>query len=472
MNSTEKYRPIYHFTPKKGFAGDPNGLFYYRGVYHLFYQYNYINYSRPVLGPVCWGHAVSSDLISWEEKEPAVMNTEDYSCLSGSGIVDRKNVSGLKQGDHDPILLFWTSNPGYSLGIKMSYSVDGGKTFKDYRDGKETKEVFSWRSGKNFKDYPTLIIDCGYDMKAADRDPKVFYYEPLDRYIMIIYAEHYAPSDQPGFAFFSSQNLLCWTYESFVPGLCECPDMFELETENTGERKWVLTSCCGNYYVGDFDGHRFTPCQELNTDQRNSADYASQTWNDGKRTVQISFVRSVYRNTDFNQHLTLPAELGLKKENGKYILTRKPVRELENYETEIMSFEETEGQGNLFDPIKSSEALDIRAEFYYDPFLFIGELGTPVGNVQYIGPTKTLETAFPNMHIRDLAPKDGTVSFRVLTDRQSMEIFADNIYMVFDRFAEKEELSMTFSGKFRVKNFSVREINKQKNDFSERKNRY
>lgn len=67
------YRPNFHFSPKKVWMNDPNGLYYKDGVYHLFFQH-YPDGNK--WGPMHWGHATSKDLVKWEE-QPIALYPDD-----------------------------------------------------------------------------------------------------------------------------------------------------------------------------------------------------------------------------------------------------------------------------------------------------------------------------------------------------------------------------------------------------------
>ncbi|MBP6756096.1 MAG: glycoside hydrolase family 32 protein, partial [Bacteroidia bacterium] len=101
----ELYRPNFHFTPKKGWMNDPNGMFYYNGYYHLFYQYYP---DSNVWGPMHWGHAISTDMITWTEKPIALYPDEKGYIFSGSAVVDVKNTSGFGSIENPPMVAMFT----------------------------------------------------------------------------------------------------------------------------------------------------------------------------------------------------------------------------------------------------------------------------------------------------------------------------------------------------------------------------
>lgn len=252
-------RPQYHFTPKKGWINDPNGMVYIDGEYHLFYQY----YPDDIVwGPMHWGHAVSKDLLLWEHKEIALCPDELGYIFSGSCIYDKENVSGLGSAKNPPLLAFFTHhNP---------------------KDGRQQQSIAYSLDREHFVKYAGNPIIPNVDKKDF-RDPKVFENPIKGGYTMALAAG----SDVE---FYHSMNLLDWQYTgSFTPGehgyggICECPDCFPLETPDGV--KWVLLiSMClmepdvekaikegryasahmMQYYIGEFNGDTFvdTTCED------------------------------------------------------------------------------------------------------------------------------------------------------------------------------------------------------------------
>src|SRR3954454_9228305 len=157
---TENYRPQYHFTPESNWMNDPNGMVYYEGEYHLFYQYH--PYST-VWGPMHWGHAVSKDLIHWEHLPIALSPDENGAIFSGSAVVDWKDSSGFFNGGTGLVAIF-TSADGPKQTQSIAYSNDKGRTWSTYEGN------------------PVLI-----DKSCPDfRDPKVFWHEESNKWIMVL----------------------------------------------------------------------------------------------------------------------------------------------------------------------------------------------------------------------------------------------------------------------------------------------
>ncbi|HEV7282057.1 MAG TPA: glycoside hydrolase family 32 protein [Pirellulaceae bacterium] len=245
----EPYRPQFHFTPPRNWMNDPNGMVYYDGEYHLFYQYNP---EGDRWGHMSWGHAVSPDLVHWEHLPLALAEEDGVMIFSGSAVVDWKNTSGFGVDGKPPLVAIYTGHQAGRQDQRIAYSVDRGRTWTKY-DGN-----------------PVL------DLKMADfRDPKVSWHEPTSRWIMTVAL----PAEQK-VHFYASNDLKSWKFTGeFGPagmtqGLWECPDLFELPLESPpgstregGGSKWVLIvninpgspaggSGC-QYFIGEFDGSRF-----------------------------------------------------------------------------------------------------------------------------------------------------------------------------------------------------------------------
>lgn len=238
----EKYRPQYHFSPEEKWMNDPSGLIYYEGNYHLFYQHNPMD---NVWGPMYWGHAVSTDMISWKH-EPIALEPDSLGTIfTGSSVLDSQNTSGLFDKSPGIVSIYTNDNKG-TQQQSLAFSNDGGKTFKKYEGNPVLKNNGS-------RDY---------------RDPYVFWHEPSKKWVMIL-----AVGDK--IEFYNSSDLKNWTYlssfGSYVGshgGVWECPGMFELPVDgDKSKMKWVLKVDVGNnavaggsggqYFVGYFDGTKF-----------------------------------------------------------------------------------------------------------------------------------------------------------------------------------------------------------------------
>ena len=243
---SETYRPQFHFTPEKNWMNDPNGLVYYKGEYHLFYQYNPNGNSW---GDMSWGHAVSKDLVHWEELPLALSHDDEEMVFSGSAVVDWNNTTGFGTKKNPPMVAIYTSayKDGGKQAQSLAYSTDRGRTWTKYQGNP--------------------VIDIGSN---NFRDPKVQWYAPTKSWLMTVSlsAEHKV-------RFYSSKNLKDWKLQSeFGPagatgGVWECPDLFPLAVDGDKNNiKWVLVvninpggiagGSAAQYFIGDFDGKKFT----------------------------------------------------------------------------------------------------------------------------------------------------------------------------------------------------------------------
>ena len=241
---TEIYRPQVHFTPGENWMNDPNGPVYVDGEWHLFYQYN--PFGR-TWGHMSWGHAVSTDLVHWEELPVAIPEAGDEQAWSGSVVYDAQNTSGLGTAKTPPLVAVYTAATPGRQAQALAYSTDRGRTWTRY-------------SGNP-------VLDVG---SPEFRDPKVFWHDGTGRWVMVVSR----PIDR-SVEFYTSPNLVDWTYRStFGPagataGIWEMPDLFELPVDgDPADTRWVLAvglgsgatagGSGGQYFLGDFDGERFT----------------------------------------------------------------------------------------------------------------------------------------------------------------------------------------------------------------------
>jgi fructan beta-fructosidase len=297
-------RPQLHFTSRRGWNNDPNGLVYYDGVYHLFYQHNPFEREWENMS---WGHATSNDLVHWKEMPVALLPDTLGSMFSGSAVIDRQNSSGWGR---DAMVLFYTA-AGKKMKQCIAYSTDKGQTFK------------------KFEGNPVL---------GPDRDPKVFWHEPSKKWVLVLYNENYN-------AIYNSTDLKHWEYKSRVDGFYECPELFEMKVDNNpGLKKWVMTAASGTYMTGTFDGEKFTP-EHGKYFYTWGRQYAAQTYNnapDGRR-IQIGWGRIDQRGMPFNQMMLFPCELSLRTTPDGVRLFCEPVSEIESLHLKKHTFSEITG---------------------------------------------------------------------------------------------------------------------------------
>lgn len=300
----EKNRPQFHFTTQRGWINDPNGLVYYDGEYHLFYQHN--PYEREWEN-MHWGHAVSKDLIHWEQLPEALYPDHLGTMFSGSAVIDYDNTAGYNKGNIPAMIAFYTADSPDKQVQCMAYSLDKGRTWTKY--------------DKN------PLIDSKAKWNSKDtRDPKVFWYKPSGHWVMVV-------NERDGHSIYTSANLKDWKYESHVTGFWECPELFELPVDgNKNNTKWVMYGATGTYMLGSFDGKTFTP-EAGKYYYTSGSIYAAQTYtnipeNDGRR-IQIGWGRINQPDMPFNGMMMLPTELTLRTTKDGPRLFNVPVRETE-----------------------------------------------------------------------------------------------------------------------------------------------
>ncbi len=307
----EILRPQFHFTAKKHWINDPNGLVYFDGEYHLYFQHTP---ESMVHGQTTWGHAVSTDLVRWTQLHTAALDVDETGWMwSGSAAVDHENTGGFQAGDAPPMIAFYTAGgermfPGKRCIQCIAFSNDRGRTWTKYAGN------------------PVL----GH-IRAENRDPKVVWHGPTRRWIMALFM------DDNDYALFSSPDLKSWSHlqDLTLPGVSECPDFFELPVDgDPSNTRWVFWGAGGGYLLGAFDGRTFTPEGDVLQAEQGANGYAAQTWSDipaeDGRRIQISWMRDGrYPAMPFNQQMSFPVELTLRTCLEGVRLCREPVGEIE-----------------------------------------------------------------------------------------------------------------------------------------------
>lgn len=402
----EQFRPQFHFSPRRGWTNDPNGMVYYDGEYHLFFQHNPYGTKW---GNMTWGHAVSRDMLHWTELPDALYPDKLGTMFSGSAVVDWNNTAGFQTGKEKVLVCIYTSAGGTNLASRgqqftqsIAYSNDRGRTWTKY--------------AKN----PVL----GH-IEAENRDPKVFWHEPSRYWIMPLYL------DKHDFALFASPDLKQWTRLCNIPEFSdrECPDLFELPVDDDkNNTRWVFWGANGNYLIGRFDGKTFTKESGHHQSRWGAHDYAAQTYSDipasDGRRIQISWMNGgKYPDMPFNQQMSIPRVLRLRTTPEGIRLFIEPVKEIETLRTKKHAWNLVSlvpGDNVLKDV--SAELLDIEAELELGDAKQIGfELRGH--KVEYSVAEKRL-TALGRT--APLTPVDGRIRLRILVDRTSVEVFAND----------------------------------------------
>jgi fructan beta-fructosidase len=391
----EGRRPQFHFSSRRGWNNDPNGLVFYKGEYHLYYQHNPYGWDW---GNMHWGHAISRDLVHWEELPIAVYpQTFGDWAFSGSALVDAKNSGGFKSGSEDALVAAYTST---GRGECILYSNDRGRTWNEY-------------SGN-----PVV--------KHEGRDPRLLWYAPGSHWVMALYDEF-----EKGryIAFYTSPDLKTWTFQSRIEGFFECPDLFELPVDGKADnKKWVLTAASSEYMVGTFDGKKFTPETPKLPGHRGDAFYAAQTYsdipaNDG-RCVQVGWGPISTPGMPFNQMMCFPCELTLRTTADGPRLAWEPVREIRKLRGKTQRFDGLTvkpGDANPLSRVKA-ELVELMASFEpgkADSVLF------DLRGVQVSYDVARGELRYGKLKVAVPAQK-GSVTLRFLLDQTSLEIFGNS----------------------------------------------
>ena len=321
---SELYRPQYHFSPPQNFMNDANGMLFFRGEYHLFYQHNP---EGNVWGHMSWGHAISTDMMHWRNLPVAIPEHKDYMIFSGSAVVDEHNMSGLC-GKKPCLVAMYTAHTEGWQRQNIAYSFDRGRTWKDY--------------------VGNPVID---EKKPDFRDPKMFWYAPQKKWVVVtVFA------DERLARFYESHDLKHWKFLSdFGPadtteGQWECPDLIELPVEGTNKKKWVLIISRNpgapqggtgiQYFVGNFDGTKFsseTPGSQKMWVDYGKDFYATQRFPklpaQDKRIIWMGWLDNWrYANQEptspWRGVQSIPREMFLLKCEQGYCLGQRAVKEL------------------------------------------------------------------------------------------------------------------------------------------------
>jgi sucrose-6-phosphate hydrolase SacC (GH32 family) len=399
----EPLRGQFHFSPRRGWNNDPNGCVFYNGEYHLFFQHNPYGWSW---GNMHWGHAVSKDLVHWQEIGDQLLPDDMGPMFSGSAVVDWKNTSGLGRDGKPPLVLFYTAagNPTVQC---MAWSTDG-------------------RSFTKYSGNPIVTQVTG-----GNRDPKVIWHAPTQRWVMTLYVEW---QQQHTVHFFTSQNLREWTLASIsrgdAPGggfLYECPDFFELPVDGDASRtKWALLGANSAYALGSFDGKRFLPDVTRLPGHRGRGFYAAQSFSDvpDGRRILIGWWQTETKGMPFNQSMSLPLELRLTQTDDGPRMTFTPVKELETLRAKSNRLGPLRLQPGDPNPLAElqAELAEVRAEF--EP----GAAKRVVFNIR--GTAVEYDTVRQEISAAGLvspAPlRDGRQRLIIYCDRTGLEIFASD----------------------------------------------
>ncbi len=405
-------RPQFHFTSLKNWHNDPNGMVWYEGEYHLFFQHNP---KDTKWGNMTWGHAVSPDMVHWEQLPHAILPYGGGTIFSGTAVVDHYNSLGKQKGDIKTLVAIFTfaKEPFYQAA---AYSTDKGRSFQLLNNG------------------AAIVPNQGFN--KGERDPKVFWHQVSKKWVMVLWVKRGAkegtPEEKLGkVRFFTSDNLTDWTVASDFDRewVFECMDFVELPVDGVKDnKKWVLYDAGFHYEIGNFDGKTFTTDKKVFKGDVGTNFYAAQTFNNSPddRTVMIGWMNqgnnSVFQKAGmpFNQQMSFPTTMELRTTPKGLRLYRWPVKEIEklytkSYKFKNLSVEKLEKK--LVDV--NAELLDLTVEF--EPK---NSIKLAIRGLEIAYDLKSGIFAFGTSRVA--APViDGKVKLRVLLDRASIELFAN-----------------------------------------------
>ena len=400
---------------------DPNGLIYYKGKYHLFFQHNPF---ENVWGNMSWGHAVSEDLIRWNELPVAIACDDSYAIFSGSAVVDYFNTTGFGTLENPPMVAIYTAHKhdDSHQAQALAYSLDEGLTWSKYS--------------------ANPVLDLGID---HFRDPKVSWDRTTESWLMTVVL----PKEQK-VSFYSSKNLIDWEHLSdfgpsgAVQGDWECPDLFPLFVDGDEKKvKWVLlisinpgglTGGSGTqYFIGDWNGKEFV-ADEVKTRWLDYGrdNYAGVTFNDApiQRRIFIGWMNNWEYAKDFPTSpwrgaMTLPRELSLISKDGKLSLAANPVTEINGYLGDKLSAGSKAELLQIIASISTGEGLSTKLRVSGDNGSYF-EFGFDAKSKSiFVDRTKAWnEIASSHVHSAPVTSDEKVIDICAIVDRASVEIFA------------------------------------------------
>ena len=434
QTAEDRYQSVYHFTPPSNWMNDPNGMVYYAGEYHLFYQHFP---DSNVWGPMHWGHAVSQDMIHWEHLPIALYPDSLGFIFSGSAVVDYDNTTGFGSELNPAMVSIFT----YS---NQQEEFEGSITFQNQA------VAYSLDSGRTWTKYAGNPVLSNPGIKDF-RDPKVTWMEEFEKWVMILAVKDHV-------SIYSSKNLLDWTHESDFGkdegahgGVWECPDLFRIQ-DDQGNWKWVMLVSINpggyqggsgtQYFVGEFDGREFSTNQkEVKWIDYGADNYAGVLWSnipdsDGRKLFIGWMSNWAYANkvslVDRRNMMTIPREVSLRRKENDHVLAMVPIRELDHIGVLNTSGDLTELEKGM----RTNEAyqLDLQIESMEGKFelVFSSEdkdsLFLSVSHNELIVDRSkcgnvSLATMFSRQHKASL---DGIRNLSIFLDRSSIEVFAND----------------------------------------------
>ena len=462
IDYSEMWRPQYHYSPKENWVNDPNGLVYYKGIYHLYYQYN--PSSNQNNSNTHWGHATSTDLVNWKEEKIALFPDDLGLMWSGTGAVDYNNDSGFFSDTTEKmgIIIAYSTN---TQQIGIAYSLDNGYTFNKVST---INPVIKRPEG--IKDF---------------RDPHIFYY-PEDKKWKVLVAGGRVQ-------IYESSDLINWSLTTNEPSIynTECPNLIRMKVVDTDEEKWVLSLGGRKYIVGSFDGIKFKgETSEMIFDEGPDT-YAGITFSNDKyrRTIMISWLNSwAYTNPadgKWNGCFSLPVELKLYKYGESYRIIQNPVDEIELLkDKELINIKDKEFD-NSINPLSGirtnqfelNASIDLSKSSSFDLNLCVGDEDKT--SIYYLKDSNQLlidrsaskygisalkeKNYLYTINLNDLSFKDNNIlKLRLFVDKSNLELFINDGYYYFvcriQPFTSSDKMEIKSDEKIKINSLSVHSL--------------
>jgi fructan beta-fructosidase len=453
----EPLRPQFHFSSRRNWLNDPNGMVFDGEKYHLFFQHNPL---APVWGNMTWGHATSPDMIRWTQHDHALLpyqiDRQAGTIFSGTAVVDHNNSLGVQQGEQKTLCAFFTFAGRPKFYQALAYSTDAGVTWTYWNDGRP------------------VVENQGLD--AGERDPKVFWHEPSSRWVMVLWVQ-----ENPGkIRFFTSKDLMNWEHASDLDRdwAFECMDLVFLPVDgDPDELKAVIYDASFDYEVGSFDGREFRTESGPRVAGGGNF-YAAQSFNDmpDGRVVQIGWMRGGPNAAEkyglpFNQQMSFPYELTLRTVGSEPTLCVEPIAEIASLVDSALVMHDVPlpDDVNLLANQEPFDLVDLEIEF--QPGTAQRLLFQLAGaRLEYDAATNRLlqrgvdEQGQPREVVvfDALQPREGVVKLRLLIDRLSVESFAfdgERFYAAYFAPDQGAAPSITaVGGEARVKQLELRRL--------------
>ncbi|MFT3686690.1 MAG: glycoside hydrolase family 32 protein [Phycisphaerales bacterium] len=412
-------RPLYRAPPppralhcQKNWLNDPNGLVYFAGEYHLFFQHNPNGIEW---GDMTWGHAVSKDLVRWTQLDNAITPDALGTIYSGSAAVDWLNTTSFRDESKSaspPLVAMYTAAGGQSPESKgkpftqcLAFSNDNGRTWTKFAGNPVIPHI-----------------------AAENRDPKIIWYPPTKRWIVALY------EDGSRFSLHESPDLKHWTklQDLEMPGCSECPDFFPLPLNgDKTQMRWVFTAADARYLVGTFDGRMFKPEGGVKQTDFGRNFYAVQSYSDlstdQKGRTQIAWMRGPRRkDMPFNQQMSFPTRVTLKSTPDGPRLFRNPVSQLQTLHDGNPQAITAYSKSDV--PTVNGSLIEFNAEAYHIQATIepgsLEEVGLEVFGqpIRYTVADKTLH-ALGDVKVE---LENDKLILEIIADRGSIETFAQN----------------------------------------------